>query len=148
MIAARPSPELRRVENAPPQVRRGRSFHRRRRMFAGAVMLLLAFMCLAAFILVAVRMMISEDRSLGYIALGLLGVFVLLRGVAWYITHDLRCQLCHGHVLRDRGCHKHRDAAKLPFLSHRLSAAVMVVVKRAFNCMYCGTSFRLKKQRD
>jgi len=148
MIAARPISEVQRAETAPSQVRRGRSFQRRFKLMAGAVTLLLAFMALAAFVLIVARMFVSGDRGLGFVALGFLAGFVILRALAWCFTHNLRCQLCHGHVLRDRGCHKHRDATKLPLLSHRLSTAMMVVVSRAFTCMYCGTLFRLKKTRD
>lgn len=148
MIAAPPLPEVQRVETSQVPVRRSRSFHRRRRLYLSATVLVAGMLCLAAFVLSTARLVVTGDRGLGLIALGFLGGFVVLRIVGSLLTQNLRCQLCQGTVLRDRGCHKHRDAAKLPFITHRLTAALMVVLTSAFTCMYCGTSFRLKKPRD
>jgi uncharacterized membrane protein len=148
MIAARPLPEAPSPAAGSQPQRRGRSFKRRRRLLFGALAIWAAALALAAFVLVAARMFLTGDRALGLVALGLLGGFVMLRGLAWYCAQDLRCQLCHGAVLRDKGCRKHRDATKLPLLSYRLSAALMVLTRHTFHCMYCGTAFRLRKSGD
>ena len=148
MTAARPLPQVQRVETKPAPARRSRSFHRRRRLYLSALVLVVGLSSLAAFVFFGAHMVATGDRSSGLLALGFLSGFVVLRVIGSLLTQNLRCQLCQGTVLRDRGCHKHRDADKLPMLTHRLSAALRVVFTCAFTCMYCGTPFRLKKARD
>jgi hypothetical protein len=40
---------------------------------------------------------------------------------------------------------KNRDATKWPGLGYRTSAVLSIFFTGRYNCMYCGTPFRLKK---
>ena len=90
-------------------------------------------------------MLVLGDPQTGQFALAALGVYLSGNVLSLWVARRLRCNLCHGEVLRDRGARKHRDAQKLPFLSHPLTVAIYALFTGGFRCMYCGTAFRLKK---
>ena len=92
-----------------------------------------------------IQLMLTRTPELGYYALASLGAFIALRFVAFVKARHLTCQLCHGTVMQANTCHKHRDAHRIPLLGYFWTAALDVVTKAGFRCMYCGTAYRLKK---
>ena len=113
-------------------------------MFA-ALMLVLAFVGMVGFILCGVKMWLTGGREWGEYALACMALFVFGRLTAAWHTHRLNCPLCHGTVLHEKRCRKHRDARKLPLIGHRATAVLSLLCTGLFSCMYCGTQFRLKK---
>ena len=87
--------------------------------------------------------MVLFDRHFGWLVIT--GVFgaVASRFLLALQGRSCPCQLCHGPVLVDKGCNKHRDARRLPLLSYRQSLMVDAALKGRFNCMYCGTAYRM-----
>ncbi len=127
------------------RIRRPRHFPRPGRVLLTACLLLVAFASLAGFITFGVQMWLTHDSERGIYALGCIGLFVITRvWAAWY-THRMHCPLCHGLVLHEKRCRKHRDAKKIPLLSYRATAVLGLLFTGVFSCMYCGTLFRLKK---
>ncbi len=57
------------------------------------------------------------------------------------------CPLCHGTPLHEKRCRKHRLANKFLFFDHRTSTVLSLLTRGHFNCMYCGTPFRLRKTK-
>ena len=94
-------------------------------------------------VLLGIGLMVSFDRGYGWVAIaGLLG-FVLLRLCRAVQARGCSCQLCHGPVLMNKDCNKHRDARRYPLLGYRKSLMIDAAVKGRFNCMYCGTPYRM-----
>ena len=54
------------------------------------------------------------------------------------------CPLCHGTPLYEKSCRKHQRANKFGFLNYRASTVFSIITRGRFNCMYCGTPFRLR----
>ena len=126
-----------------PRVPRARSFPWPSRLFLVAVLWLLSTLVFVAFVGLATAMVVTDDRSLGYWALGAMGGFALLRLVVFVLSPALHCSLCHGTVAQARSCRKHDRATKWPLLSHRASTLLSVLFSGRFCCMYCGTLFRI-----
>ncbi len=102
-------------------------------------------MAMLGFILSGLKMWLTGTREWGVYALVCIGTFVFARLTAAWHTHRLTCPLCHGTVLHEKRCHKHRDAQKLPLIGYRATAVLSLLCTARFSCMYCGTLFRLKK---
>ena len=83
------------------------------------------------------------DRVFGWMAICGLGAYIALRIVREIHGRGCNCQLCHGPVLSNKNCNKHRDARRYPLMSYRRSLLIDAAVKGQFNCMYCGTPYRL-----
>lgn len=81
----------------------------------------------------------------GWLALGGLVVFTLMRALGFFLGQRLHCTLCHGTVLHEKRCHKHAEAFRIAPLSYRSSAVVSILGSGSFRCMYCGTPYRLRK---
>ncbi len=136
------------VQDLPVQrVRRPRHFPRPGQAVLAALLLVVAFFAFAGFLVCGLKMWLTQgqDRDWGIYALVCMGVFVLCRLSAAYYTHRLTCPLCHGVVLHEKRCHKHREARKLPLLGYRATAVLSLLLTGTFSCMYCGTLFRLRK---
>ncbi|MBL9113653.1 MAG: hypothetical protein JNJ83_01505 [Verrucomicrobiaceae bacterium] len=144
MIAARPISEVQ-CDPHSSSSRRYRSWHRRFSLFVTAAIILLGAAGLVFFVVCGARTVALESRADGIKALGGFVLFALSKVFGGWMTRQLTCHLCHGPVLKDRGCHKHQHAFKLPGLSYRISAALSIVFALRFRCMYCGTGYRLKK---
>jgi hypothetical protein len=98
--------------------------------------------CLSIVVLGLVAM-VFFDRHFGWLVLvGVCGA-VVSRLVLALQGRGCPCQLCHGPVLVDKNCNKHRDARRLPLLSYRQSLMVDAALRGRFNCMYCGTAYRM-----
>ena len=129
-----------------PRERRARTFHRSARAYAVSVMLLLACVLFAGFVVLGVLMFARADRSMGVLSLACLGGFGVARLLAFVWSRGLACPLCHGTILAEKRCHKHSDAVKLPLLSHKASVVLGILFTLGFRCMYCGTAYRLWKR--
>ena len=119
------------------------------------VLLDLACKACAALVLASVGVMIwhsgsltdwsnSEPLWIG-LAVGSLAAYVILS--IWRHFHGKRvyCSLCRGPVFHSQRSAKHRDATKIPGLGYRSSIVLSLFFTGRYNCMYCGTPFRLKK---
>ncbi len=111
-------------------------------MLAGIFLwaLSIAFLLVAALGLVG---MVVFDRYFGWWAIGGLTCYGILKLVRAIHGRGCQCQLCHGPVLSSKDCNKHSDARRYPLMSHRRSLLIDAAVKGQFNCMYCGTPYRM-----
>lgn len=57
----------------------------------------------------------------------------------------LRCAACSGPVLLDNGNRKHPHAQRFPGLNHRARVAWDILFGASYQCMYCNTRCRCKK---
>jgi len=134
------------VKNSVPlRIRRTRAYPKPGRLVLGAFLLFVAFVAFLGFVWFSGELLLKGDRSDGFVALGLLGLFGVCRLLAFLNNEKLHCNLCHGTVLHEKRCRKHVDAIRIPGLSHRAAAVASVLCTGGFRCMYCGTPYRLKK---
>ena len=89
--------------------------------------------------------MVAVDRNFGWFAIGGIVGYSLLRLFGAAHGRGCHCQLCHGPVLVKKECNKHRDARRYPLMSYRQSLLIDAAVKGQFNCMYCGTPYRMRR---
>jgi len=87
----------------------------------------------------------GQDPTWGLVFLAALGGYIAFS--AWRYYHGKRtiCSLCRGPVFHVQRSSKNRDATKWPGLGYRTSAVLSIFFTGRYNCMYCGTPFRLKK---
>ena len=87
----------------------------------------------------------GADRTWGVVFLAALTGYILCS--VWRYYHGKRtiCSLCRGPVFHVQRSSKNRDATKWPGLGYRTSAVLSIFFTGRYNCMYCGTPFRLKK---
>jgi hypothetical protein len=90
-------------------------------------------------------MALLGTQASGVLALSGLLVMAGCRLAAFGLSRSLRCALCHNPVMSEKRCQKHRDARRLPLLSHRAWAVACVLATGTFRCIYCGTPYRLRK---
>ena len=99
-----------------------------------------------SFILVTVLgmfAMVFVDRVFGWLAISGLVAYIVLRLIRAIHGRGCQCQLCHGPVLVNKDCNKHRDARRYPLINYRRSLLIDAAMKGRFNCMYCGTPYRM-----
>ena len=87
----------------------------------------------------------GSDPRLGWALLGAVGAYVFF--AIWRHYHGRRtiCSLCRGSVFHVQHSVKHREATKWPGFGYRTSVVLSLFFTGRYNCMYCGTPFRLKK---
>jgi len=113
-----------------------------RSLLVGIMLGALTLSCLGIVALGLVAM-IGVDRHFGWLVLmGLCGA-VASRLMLAFHGRGCPCQLCHGPVLQDKDCNKHCDARRYWPLSYRQSLLVDAALRGRFNCMYCGTPYRM-----
>jgi hypothetical protein len=130
---------------ASAKVRRTRVFPQPLRLVLGACLLGLAFISFLSFAWFTGELLLTGERSAGFLALGCLVLFGLCRLLAFLNNEKLHCNLCHGTVLHEKRCRKHASATRIPGLSHRAATVASILTTGQFRCMYCGTSYQLKK---
>lgn len=130
----------------PQKVRRTRMYSSPVRLVLGSLLLMVAFVAFLGFVWCAGKLLLNGDRTDGYLALGLLALFGSCRLLAFLNNEKLQCSLCHGTVLHEKRCRKHADAVRIPGLSYRAATVASVLCTAGFRCMYCGTTYRLKKK--
>lgn len=87
----------------------------------------------------------ETDRTWGIVSLVALAGYIVCS--AWRYYHGKRtlCSLCRGPVFHVQSSAKSRSATKWPGFGYRGSIALSLFFTGRYNCMYCGTPFRLKK---
>lgn len=66
--------------------------------------------------------------------------------VGYYVAAaGLRCAACSGPVMMDNGNRKHPHAQRFPGLNHRARVAWDILFCSSYQCMYCNTRCRCKK---
>ena len=87
----------------------------------------------------------DADHSWGLLFLAALTAYILC--AAWRSYHGRRtlCSLCRGPVFHVQRSAKSRHATKWPGLGYRTSIVLSLFFTGRYQCMYCGTPFRLKK---
>jgi hypothetical protein len=133
------------VAPSPARQRRSRYHPRSSAVILGSLLLCLAFVCFLAFAWSAAGLLLTGDRSRGWLSLAFLAGFGLARLLAFLNNRHLACTLCHGTLLHEKRCRKHPDATRIPGLSYRAATVLKTLCTGTFSCMYCGTPFRLKK---
>jgi hypothetical protein len=85
------------------------------------------------------------DATWGWMTLAALALYFLFS--AWRFYHGKRtiCSLCRGPVFHVQRSSKNRNATKWPGLGFRTSVVLSLFFTGRYNCMYCGTPFRLRK---
>ena len=134
------------LPNAAPRVQRPRAFKRPWSLLLGVLLSLVANLAFWWGV-VALGMMLIPPRNpdYGIHVLIAIGVYVLFRVLRYFHAVGLKCPLCHGPILYEKKCHKHRYASRYLLFGYRASLIFDVVTRGVFNCMYCGTPFRLKR---
>ena len=127
------------------RVRRPRSFRRPLLLWVTALFFFVSFAALVTFIVCGALMFLGDDRQMGIYALAAFGVMVAARLAASLNSHRLHCQLCHGTVLHEKTCRKHVSVGRVPLLGYRSLVVLGILFTGTFNCMYCGSLFKLKK---
>ncbi|MFN0125996.1 MAG: hypothetical protein ACKV19_04850 [Verrucomicrobiales bacterium] len=87
----------------------------------------------------------GADRTWGLVFLIALASYIFLAGWRYYHGKRTLCSLCRGSVFHVQHSTKNRDATKWPGVGYRTSAVLSLFFTGRYNCMYCGTPFRLKK---
>lgn len=99
-------------------------------MLAGIVALILTFLI---------------SKSYGVLFIGMAFGFVGVQMLRWGHSRSISCPLCHGKIMHGSQCHKHRTASRRRPFGYISSLFFDVALFGRFNCMYCGTPFRLKR---
>ncbi|GAA5483813.1 hypothetical protein [Haloferula sargassicola] len=81
--------------------------------------------------------MFSHSPSL-VASLGLIGGLVLLGVLAFALSGNVRCPLCHVPILRRSGATMNSRHRRTVFGSPRLYVATRVAFGNHFRCPYCG----------
>ena len=122
-----------------------RPFHHPGRLIAGVIYNVICWVCMGSLVWFGYEYHQTDDRQwmvYALIAVITLIIFQIARYSNGLGTH---CPLCHGTPLFEKRCHKHRFANKFLFFGHRASTVLSILTRGKFNCMYCGTPFRIKK---
>lgn len=130
------------MESDTIRVQAARYFAYSRSLLIGLLLGALSFSFMLAAVL-GIAGMVFVDRVFGWLVLVSVIGCVGLRLVRAIHGRGCHCQLCHGPVLANRDCNKHRDARRYPLMSYRRSLLIDAAVKGQFNCMYCGTPYRM-----
>lgn len=130
---------------SPARQRRSHSFHRPWRLWIFSLLYGVFAASFTAFLACAVALPLTGQRWIGLAGLVCALVCVIARLAVFVISRDLHCGLCHGTIVSEKRCRKHRDAARIRPLSYRATTVLSVLFTFSFRCMYCGTRFRLWK---
>ena len=134
------------LPNVAPKMQRPRAFKRPLSLLVG---ILLAALTNVSFwwgvVTLGMMLIPPRDTSYGIHVLVSIGAYVGFRILSYVHAMSLKCPLCHGPMLHDKKCHKHRYASRYLLFGYPASLMVDVVTRGVFNCMYCGTPYRLRK---
>lgn len=93
-----------------------------------------------------IQALITNDRPLAVIGIGLLGGTFLFAILQWMLASRTSCPLCMTPVLAPRKCVTHRNTQTL-LGSYRLRVALSVLLKNSFQCPYCAESTAIKVRK-
>jgi hypothetical protein len=99
--------------------------------------------CLTGIIALVLTFLVG--KSFGILFIGMACAFAGIQMLRWGHSRSVSCPLCHGKVIHGSQCHKHREASRRRPFGYISSLFVDVALFGRFNCMYCGTPFRLKR---
>jgi hypothetical protein len=122
-----------------------RPFHNPGKILAGVFFNVMCWAGLGCIAYCGFKYYKTDDRQWMVYALGGLITFLIFQVAAYSNGLHTTCPLCHGTPLHEKRCRKHRFANKFLFFSHKVSTVLSILTRGRFNCMYCGTPFRLKK---
>ena len=122
-----------------------RPFHHPGRLIAGVFYNVIRWASLIVVAYVGWKFIMTGDRVWMQYALIAFVTFVIFQIASYSNGLHTHCPLCHGTPLHEKRCHKHRLANKFLFFNHKTSTILSILTRGRFNCMYCGTPFRLKK---
>lgn len=108
-----------------------------RRFRVASLLILLMFVTLPAAVGFAVAGVLLEEKRWFVFAGASVGIVLLCLAVNFVLGSRLRCPLCMVPPMQNRGCSKHRTAARM-LGSYRLKVAHSIVFKGSFRCPYCG----------
>ena len=111
--------------------------HTVRRFRFAALLLLLKWVFFTSFLGVFGYSLMMERRDLIYIAMGLMGLALLVSISHWIVGARTRCPLCLVPSFSHQQCSKSRKARHF-MGSYRLIVALAVIFKGYFHCPYCG----------
>ena len=144
-----PQPEIQQeivLPIADARVQRPRAFKRPFSLLFGV---LLAILTNVVFWwgVVALGMMLIPPKNPDYGIQAVIAIiaYAILRALRYFHAISLSCPLCHGPMLHEKKCHKHKYASRYLLFSYRASLILDIVIQLHFTCMYCGTPFKLKK---
>jgi hypothetical protein len=134
------------LPNAAARVQRPRAFKRPFSLLFGVFLAILTNIVFWWGI-VALGMMLIPPKNpdFGVQVVVAIVAYAILRAFRYFHGLSLSCPLCHGPMLHEKKCHKHKYASRYLLFSYRASLILDIVTKLHFNCMYCGTPFKLKK---
>ena len=134
------------LPNAAARVQRPRAFKNRISLLYGVFLAILTNVVFWWGV-VALGMMLIPPKNPDYGVQAVIAIvaYGILRSLRYVHAISLSCPLCHGPVLHEKKCHKHRYASRYLLFSYRASLLLDIITRLHFNCMYCGTPFRLKK---
>jgi hypothetical protein len=124
---------------------RPRPFHHPARLILGVLYNVIRWVSLGIVAYVGWKFVQTNERVWMEYALYAFVTFVIFQIASYSNGLHLHCPLCHGTPLHEKRCHKHRFANKFLFFNHKTSTILSILTRGRFNCMYCGTPFRLKK---
>jgi hypothetical protein len=124
---------------------RPRPYHHPGRLIAGVIYNVIRWVSLGIVAYVGWKYIQSGERVWMEYALGAFVTFIIFQIASYSNGLNTHCPLCHGTPLHEKRCHKHRLANKFLFFNHKTSTILSILTRGRFNCMYCGTPFRLKK---
>lgn len=104
-----------------------------------ALVYVLRAMTIPAFAILFGLGIFKDDKTLQYIALGLLGLFVILSLMFWSSASQVICRICKTPFLKHLKCSKKKG--KIPhFLGDRSLATALSLVfrRRNITCQYCA----------
>lgn len=122
-----------------------RPFHQPGKLLTGVFYNVVCWFSIATLLFVGYKFNTTNDRTWMVYALIALVTFIFAQIARYSNGQSTHCPLCHGTPLFEKRCHKHRFANKFLFFGHRTSTVLRILTRGTFNCMYCGTPFRIKK---
>jgi len=122
-----------------------RPFHQLGKLLLAVLYNVICWVSALGLIWCGIQFLKTENRDWMVHALGFLVAFIISLVARYSQGVATHCPLCHGTPFYEKRCLKHRRANKFLFFSHRASTVLSILTRGRFNCMYCGTPFRIKK---
>ncbi len=108
-----------------------------RKFKIASLLMVLSVLCLAVAIVFLIYGIVTKEVEWIFLSGWCLFGTLLLKVFVSLIAVYLRCPLCMVSPLQNRGCSKHKTAAKLLW-SYRLKIAQSILLQNKFRCQYCG----------
>lgn len=116
------------------------------RLKASSFLWVILFLCFLAVIPILVWGLVLRDPLGLRISIGLLVGIPVLALVQAILASNVRCPLCHGHLMSRPRCALHRNARRA-LGSLRLRVALGVFFLGRLRCQYCGEPSDTRRAR-